>query len=181
MNIPVRLNELETVGEPKVAMGIIPCLNEFYVSAAWKLIKPIEEKFVKDCLEEYSLMEVWSKIFYGQAFLYMGYLDPTGKVKEEDSQAFVIDKLAKNPSENWVGFILLRLDPNAMFVWQVYIEPQFQKTTVFSGGLEWLKKLAKDRGCPYLAFSSYRKEWEMVSSKIGFTETYTVFRASLKE
>lgn len=171
----------EEEATPKIAMGIVPCYNEFYVSAAWKIIKPLEENFVRDCLEEYTLMDVWSKIFYGAAFLYMGYLDPTGKVTEESSQAFVIDKLVKNPADNWVGFVLLRLDPNAMFVWQVYIDPKFQNTTAFQVGLEWLKKLAKDRGCPYLAFSTYRKEWEKVAPKIGAVETYTVFRVPLKE
>jgi hypothetical protein len=168
---------------PTLAMGTVPCLNDFYVSAAWKIIKPIEENFVKQCLEEYSVVEIWSKIFYGQAFLYMGYLDPTGKVTEEKSQAYVLEKLANNPTENWVGFVLLRLDPNAMFVWQVWIEPQFRQTTVLAGGLEWLKKLAKDRGCPFLAGASYlnnvEKDVAAIAVKAGFQQTYTVFRCKL--
>lgn len=184
MDIEVRPAKVEE-GVPKLAMGIVPCLNDFYVSAAWKIINPIEEDFVKKCLEEYSLLEVWSKIFYGQAFLYMGYLDPTGKVTEEMSQAFVMDKLATNPKDNWVGFVLLRLDPNAMFIWQVWIEPKYRQTTVLSGGLEWLKKLAKDRGCPYLAGASYLRNVDNNISEIatrhGFQETYAVFRCSLKE
>jgi hypothetical protein len=185
VDIEVRPQQLEKEAIPKLAMGIIPCLNDFYVSAAWKIIKPIEEDFVKKCLEEYSLLEVWSKIFYGQAFLYMGYLDPSGKVTEEMSQAFVIDKLANNPKENWVGFVLLRLDPNGMFLWQVWIEPQYRGTTVLTGGLEWLKKLSRDRGCPYLGGASYLENVDQdvaeIAKKLGFTQTYTVFRMSLKE
>lgn len=171
--------ETEEVLEPKVAMGIVPCLNDLYVSAAWKVIKPIEEQFVKDSMEEYSLMEVWTKIFYGQAFLYMGYLDPTGKITEDQNQPFILGKLATNPLDNFVGFILLRFDPNAIFVWQVYIDQKFQNTNLIPGGLEWLKKLAKEKGAPYLSFSSYRKQWEKVAPRLGFSETYSVFRCKL--
>ncbi len=179
MNMELRPVPKEEPVLAKIAMGIIPCYNDFYVAAAWKLIKPIEEKFSKDSMEEYSVLDVWKAIYYGQAHLYLGYLDPSGKVTEEMSQAFVMAQVAKNPLEGWVGFVLTRFENNSLFVWQVYITPQFQNTEAIRVGLEWLKGIARDRGAQFLSFSSYRHEWEKVGPKLDFTETYTVFRHKL--
>lgn len=163
---------------PQLLMGLVPCLNPAFLQSAWKLIKEKVEALAVASIGEYTLMDVWRSIYFGQSHLYMAYVEE-GKVKSEDAQAFIVDRLNTNPEKDFVGYMIVRIDNNGFHIWQAHIEEKFAGTNIMAMGIEFLKKQAKEVGAEVLSFSSYRKGWERIAAKLDFQPTYTVYRTKL--
>lgn len=163
---------------PQLLMGLVRCLDAALLEAAWNLIKDKVKVLSEASIGEYTQMDVWSSIYFGRSYLYVAYVE-AGRVKAEDAQAFIADRLNRNPEKDFVGYMVVRIDDNAFHIWQAHIEEKFAGTNVMAMGIDFLKKKARDIGGSFLSFSSYRPGWEKIASKIGFERTYTVYRAKL--
>lgn len=175
--------EQEKKVTPQMALANIPCLDMFLLDTAWKLIKPVEEEFAKLSLGEYTIWDVYLSILYGGKHLYLAYLDSEGKVGHDQFRPYVLNCLAKNWVEKWMGFMILEFGKTEMHIFQAYITPEYQKTDALQRGLEWLKEEARSKGAPALSFDAQaeRTGWDKIGPKLGFQKINTRFRISLKE
>lgn len=173
--------KLESKKEPKLVLGAVRCLDYVMVMAAWDLIRPEVEKIADRSMDEYKAVDVWRAIFSGQTILYVAYMDQEGQVPDNGSEAYVAMKLLGEPTKDYVGFVLVRVDQTSVHIWQAYITPEFQKTNCLEVGLEFVASEARKMGAPYLSFSSVRSGWSLMAPKLGFEPTFTLYRKSLKE
>jgi hypothetical protein len=164
----------------KLMIGIIPCLNELFMRAAWKMIKDDVKKIADASMGEYTDYQVYQAIYFGSAHLYLGFVDRSGKVPDDQAQAFVSNKLINGEEKDLVGFLVARMEPTSVHLWQGFVKPEFSKENVLEMSIEYIKQRSKETGAPSLSFSTFRKGWERISEKLGFVETYTMYRCSLK-
>ena len=165
----------------KLMIGIIPCLNELFVRAAWNMIKKDVKDIADTTMGEYTDYQVYQAIFFGQAHLYLGFVDRTGKVPDEQAQAFVANKLLSNEEKDLVGFLIARMEPTAVHLWQGFVKPEFARDNVLELAIQYIKDKAKETGAPALSFTTFRKGWEKIARNMGFEETYTMYRCILKD
>lgn len=163
--------------KPQIAIGLIPCLNSYFVEKAWSVILPIVKDFAEKSQGEYNIYKVYRDIFYGGAHLYMAYVT-TEQVTNENRQKILMDCM-DNPSKNFAGYILVRPDPESVHLWQAYIVPEYQNTNVRELGFKYIEEQMKQIGAPYMTFSSLRNEWALMCKKYGFEEVYTVYRKKM--
>jgi hypothetical protein len=180
MDMKIKKQDEEKPAE-KLVVGAVRCLDHTLVMAAWNLIKPEVEKIVAMSLEEYQVVDVWKSIFSGQSILYLGYLDREGKIPKHEYDAYVAMKLLGESHKDYVGYMLMRVEQSGIFIWQLYIAPEFQKSNCMQVGLEFIAAEAKNMGSQYLSFSSTREAWGRLAPTMGFQPTFTVYRKSLKE
>jgi hypothetical protein len=170
----------EEVKNPSMLMGIIPCLNALFIDSAWSMIREEVEKLANASLGEYTMYQVYQAVFFGQAHLYLYFSDPSGKVTDENSQAFILDKVSRRDKDGFIGFIIARMDPSGMHLWQTFVSPEYGGKNVLELGLEFMVKQAKNIGCKYLSFSTLRKGWQKIAPELGFEETFTIYRRKIE-
>lgn len=183
MNMEIKPVEPIEERKPTFQMTIsnISCLDLFMLDSAWELIRKIEEEFAESSVGEYTAWDVYLSILYGGKHLFLAYLDPEGKVAPNQFRSYVFNCLGKKDVKNWIGFMVLEFGKTEIHIYQAYIVPEFQKTDAMSKGLDWLKDEARKRGAPALSFDTNRSGWERVAPQLGFKQTNTRFRISLKE
>jgi len=161
-------------------VGVVPALNKLFLDAAWNVIRPAVEKITNMSMGEYKLEQVYWKIFYGNAFLYMAYFDSIDPKTTE--QAYIAVKLGSRPEETkkkCIGYFILQPVDSGCLIWQAFILRAYQNEDTLRLGVEKIKAEAKRIGAPYLSFYSTREGWGRLAPKIGFTETFTTFRMQI--
>jgi GNAT superfamily N-acetyltransferase len=179
----MEIKETPKIEEQKnqaMLMGIVPCLNALFIDSAWSMIREEVEKLADASLGEYTMYQVYQAVFFGQAHLYIYFADPSGKVADENSQAFILDKISRRDRSGLIGFIVARMDPSGMHLWQVFVYPEYSGKNVLDVGLEFMVKQAKNIGCKYLSFSTSRKGWQRVAPELKFEETFTTYRRKIE-
>jgi GNAT superfamily N-acetyltransferase len=166
-------------GRSKLMIGVIPCLNELFMRAAWPMVKDDVKEMAEASKGEYTDYQVYQAVYYGQAHLYLGFVDRTGQVPDNQAQAFVANKILNGEAKDLAGFMIVRMDATAVHLWQGFVKPEFQGENVLELAIEYIKQQAKNTGAPHLSFATYRKGWERAAKKLGFEETYTIFRCRL--
>jgi len=169
----------EIQGKPQLFIGIVPCLNELFIRSAWSLIKPEVERLAEASLGEYTTYQVYQAIYFGSAHLYIGFVDRSGKIKEENAQAFIMDRLSREIKEDFSGYLIARMDPAGVHLWQGYIVPEFQHGNVLELAINFIKNKARETGSKHLSFSTFRPGWGKIAQRLGFVETFTTYRADL--
>ena len=187
------MTELETIKEvkkeiePKLILGQVPCFNVQLMSAIWDLIKPQIKNFADGSAGEYSINDIWQSIYFGKSFIYFLYLSRDEKDIEyanrgnEFANLLALRYLTQKKEKDLCGFMVVRLDPDSVHIWNAYIYPEYQKTNIFEIGYEAVEKVLKDIGTPAITFSSSRKGWAKKVEAIGFKEVYTIYRKQLGE
>lgn len=171
----------ESKGKPGLLIGIIPCYNELFVQAAWSIIKDEVEKLASASMGEYTAYQIYQKVFFGQAHLYMGFIDYSGKFDDEHAQAYVGEKVLKQEKEDFAGYMIVQMDSTAVHLLQGYVNPKFADLDILEMAIKFIKEKAKSTGAPYLSFSTFRKGWEGVAKNLGFVEGPTTYRLDLKK
>jgi hypothetical protein len=126
--------------EPKLILGQIPCFNVQLVGALWALIKPQVEKFAAESVGEYTVNEVWQSIYFGKSFVYFSYLSQDEKDIEyanrgsEFANLLALRYLTQKKEKDLCGFMIVRLDPDSVHIWNAYIYPEYQNTNIFELG-----------------------------------------------
>lgn len=165
---------------PQLVMGLVPCLNERFLNIAWTLIKSYVEELSSKTNGEYGIYDIWQNLWNGKCSLHLAYMNNSGKVTPENTGNMFVEHLA-NPKKDFVGYVITRLDPQSVHVWQVVIMPEYQNTNAFKVGYQYIENYLRNIGAPYITFSTQREGWHKTCLELGFTETYTVYRKALKE
>lgn len=172
--------------EPKLVLGQVPCFNVQLVGALWTLIKPQVEKFAAESVGEYTVNDVWQSIYFGKSFVYFSYLSQDGKDIEyanrgsEFANILALRYLTQKKEKDLCGFMIVRLDPDSVHIWNAYIYPKYQNTNIFELGYKAVEEVLKNIGTPAITFSSIRKGWDAQVEKIGFKKVYTIYRKTLE-
>jgi hypothetical protein len=162
-------------------IGVVECFHHLFVDAAWSLIRPAAEELATASMGEYTIYQVYQAIFYGSAHLYLGFIDETNLVKSENAQAFVMDRIVNKNRKGYAGYMLVRMDPSGLFLWQGVIESEFQSGNVLDLAIGYLKKRALDIGAEYIGFTSLSEAWGRKLKEQNFEKTFTTYRANLKK
>lgn len=165
--------------KPKLIMGLVPCLNQYFLDMAWKVIKPYVQKIAGMTQGEYDMYKVWQDIYFGQAHLYMCYEYTGDEITVEKFQEKLIGCL-KTPDVGFVGYVVIRFEPKCAHLWQAYITEKHQNTDTLKWCFDFTEKVVRDIAAPCITFSTQRKGWSSMCDQLGFTETYTVYRKELK-
>jgi hypothetical protein len=177
----IKIMEVKEMEEPQLVIGLIPALNRLFVDASWNIIRPHVENMAKASMGDYTAHEVWGAVYFGNAWLYMAYLE-TKPVK--DGQAYIAVKMGSSPEEaknDFVGYFILRPDAKGAFIWQAYIDPLQEGSNIMAKGIEFIVSEAQKIGTPRLTFSTLRQGWGRVAPKMGFRETFTTYTMELKK
>lgn len=161
-----------------LVMGLVPCLNNYFISIVWPVVKPYIEKLAQKSNGEYDIYRIWKDIYYGNVHLYVAYYSEE-EVKPENYQEKIVHFL-QTPDKNFVGYAIVRFEATHAHIWQAYITEKYQNTTALSTAFNYIENTVKDIGAPYISFSTMREGWHGMSAKLGFTETYTVYRKEIK-
>lgn len=179
------IKEEET--EPKLILGQVPCLNTQLIGAVWELIKDQVKIFAEESCGEYTQNDVWQSIYFGKSFVYFSYITKDEKDIEyanrgsEFANTLALRYLTQKKEEDFCGFMIARLDPESVHIWNAYVTPKFQNTNIFEIGYKAVEKTLQDIGTPAITFSSTKRAWGKKIKEIGFDEVYTIFRKELGE
>ena len=182
--VPMVLKTEEKVKPmPQLIIGTVPCGTGYEPlhRLAWKLIKPYVDDLANKTQGEYTSYKVKTNLWSGQASLHLGYMDDSGEVTADNVGDMVVKHLINNPKKDFVGYIITRLDPDSIHIWQVVVMPEYQNTNAFKLGYGYLEGYFKEIGDMDITFSTLRDGWHKQCQELGFTEIYTVYRKSLKD
>lgn len=155
--------------QPQLVMEQTPCFSPL-VNMVWPTIKPCAEELAAQSFKEFDVYDVYKEIYFGSALLFMGYI-------VDDREAY--EKGDPSVKKTFVGYVLVKLEKNAAHIWQVYIVEAHRHTNVFELGYAWLEAELKKIGAKQLSMSVSKLHWDNACKKIGFTETFTLYRKDL--
>lgn len=153
---------------PQLVMEPVPCFSPL-VNMVWPTIKTIVEELARESYGEFESFDVFKEIYFGSAFLYMGYM-------VEDKERYDRGEEVK---KTFVGYAIVKLDKSSAHIWQVYIVPEYRATNVFEIGYLWIEAEMKKVGARYMSLSAQRALWGSACQKLGYNETFTIFRKKL--
>lgn len=183
VQMPGTAVEQPTGAEPKLIMGVVPCLNTTIVYSAWSKIKDAVASICKQH-GDFTEYEVMNAIYHGAAFLYIGYVSDNQEemdfatANEANANALVMKKIDTD-AKGFAGFCLVRLDPKAPHIWMAHVPTEYAGTNIFELGLQAVLDKFKKIGAPYVTFSTMRRGWERVADALGFQEAFTIYRKEL--
>lgn len=154
----VKMAEIVPPESPQLVIELAQTYPKERFDAAWSEIKPFVEELAEASAGEYDAYTVAHALLFGTAHLYVGRL--------------------MNPARTFVGYMLIRYEPQSVHIWQAYIVPEFRKTNVFHMGADYIEREFKKMGAKHITFSATR-EWGEVIEKMGFTRTFTIWRKPL--
>ena len=180
-NMEIKTEETTKSTVQQLVIETVPCGISFEPlhRTAWNLIQPHAEALANKTNGEYTGYTLKQALWNGNASLHLAYMDDSGKASPENNAALVLKHLA-TPEKDFVGYIITRLDPQSMHIWQVVIMPEYQNTNAFNLGFEYLKTFLKMWGLPDVTLSSQREGWHHKCIELGFVELYTVYRQKFK-
>lgn len=155
----------ETVPEsqgPQLIIEPVPCLSPL-VNMVWPTVKPHIEELASQSHGDFTVYDVYKEVFYGSAFLLLGYM--------------VDDKKEKK----FIGFVIYKLEKTAAHIWQTFIIPEYRATNVFDLGYRWIESELKKTGAEYISMSIDKGQWHHSMQKLGYSETFTIYRKRIKE
>jgi len=175
--------EKNEAAEPKLILGVVPCLNTSIVGGAWNKIKDAVAEICKQH-GDFTEYEVMNAIYHGAAFLYVGFITDDQEeiafaiTNESNANALVMKKIDTN-EEGFAGFCLIRLDPKSPHIWMAYVVQKYAGTNTFELGMQVILDKLKQLGAKYVTFSTMRRGWERAAGALGFAEQFTVYRKEL--
>lgn len=146
---------------PQFSMELITFSSREVLDRHWETIKPYVAELADASAGEYDPYFVYLDLFSGRSQLYIGYL------------------IEADGSKTFVGYALMRLDPGACHLWQVYILEKHRHTNILQMGAEFIEREVRNIGAKHITFSTLR-EWGDAVEKMGFKRTYTLYRKELK-
>jgi ribosomal protein S18 acetylase RimI-like enzyme len=166
-------------GRAQLLMGLLPCLNQFLLSAVAPVIMPGLKEIEAANMESFTVFQVMTDILYGNKQLHMGYADRTGIRPEQFQETFA--KKLQEPAKDFVGFSIIEPLRNAGFhIFAVYIMPEFRGSNMMKNGLEYLEAEAKKMGSPYISLSTAHENG-VAFSTLGYVETTSHYRKRLQK
>ena len=154
------------------------------IHCAINLIKPQSTELCKISAGEDTFESVAYHLGCGLATLYMGFTVKTEedkKILEDEQTSF--DKMMA-VTRDYAGYVITKFHPGLprnIHIWQVSILPKYQNTTLRNIGLRELEKRFKENGTEEITMESMREGWHEDAAKLGFVETFTKYRKSLKQ
>jgi hypothetical protein len=171
---------LHVVTRPQLVMGLLPCLNQFLLSAVAPVIMPGLKEIEEANMESFTVFRVMMDILYGNKQLHMGYVDRTGTAKTENFQQEFASKL-QTPEKDYIGFVITEPLRTAGFhIFAVYIMPEFRASNMMQLGFAYIEGEAKKMGSPYLSLAT-RHDASGALSHFGFVETTSNYRKKLSK
>src|SRR3990167_5283554 len=149
-----RAEVVESEG-PQLIMELAETHSKSKFDAAWAQIKAGVEELASASAGEDDAYSVAHSLIFGLSHLYVGRLN--------------------NAEQTFVGFLIIRYEPQSVHIWQAYIVPEFRKTNVFQMGADFIEREFKKVGAKHVTFSATR-EWGETIERLGFTRTFTLWR-----
>jgi len=178
----IKTEEMAKPIAPQLIIACVPCGTFFepHHTATWRLIQPYVEAIADKTKGEYTGYAVKQSLWNGQASVHLAYMDNSGTATQDNSIDLVFKHLISDPKKDFVGYIITRLDPASMHIWQVEIMPEYRATNAFKLGVGYLDGFVKLWSSPPVTMSSQREGWHKMCIDAGFEELYTVYRKVLK-
>lgn len=176
--------EGKKMAEAALIIGVIPCYNQV-VNSIWAFIKSSVELLAKLSGGEYEVFDVYRSIWFGQSFLYAGYMcdsqeDFDFASKGSDNANLLVAKyITMKKEKDFAGYMLVRMDDHGAHIWQAYIPQEYRDTPVFAKGLSFVCDRLAEIGVKNVTFTSPRKGWGERIGVMGFEEGMTTFHKTL--
>ena len=177
-------DEGKKMAEAALIIGVIPCYNQV-VNSIWAIIKGPAAKLAKLSGGEYEVYDVYKSIWFGQSFLYAGYMcdsqedfDFASKCAE-NANLLVAKYITLKKEKDFAGYTLVRLDDRGAHIWQAYIPQEYRNTPVFEKGLGFIREKLAEIGVRNTTFTSPRAGWGERIGAMGFKEGMTSFHMAI--
>ena len=160
---------------PILAMRYVH-FNDVEADIALEMVRPYVTDLAKKS-GEYSFANIKQLIYSRALVLYLGYTVKADEDKEAiehlGTKIQDIDPIDKD----FAGYILV--EPNFItrraHIWQAFIMPKYQGTTLLKVGMNWLEKMLKEKNdIATVTMSSPKEGWHKAAAELGFAETYTI-------
>jgi hypothetical protein len=162
---------------PKPLIGLIPGFNLYFLNAAWEAIKPGIEELCAASNGEYEPHKLYMGIHNAALHLYMGYIDKTGKVKQEDFQVVFPEKL-RTPKEDYAGFLIVQFREDAAHIYAGYVVPEYRNTNLMELGLKFIEDQIRKVPFPYMTMATHPSLAKLLQG-LGYNEMTMNFRKKL--
>jgi hypothetical protein len=172
--------------EPVLIIGTISPLSSL-MHSVWEFLKGPAEQIAKMARGEYEAYDVFRAVYFGHAFLYVGYMcdskaDAEFAAKSPEAANVVVAKYVTMKREkDLVGYTVVRMDERAAHIWQAYMAEGFRGTEKFDQCLAVIEEGMKSVGVPAVTFSAIRAGMGERVKKAGYREGMTLYHKVLKE
>ena len=172
--------------KPEFILELIPpdCANYLF-----PIIKPLVDDLAEKSLGEFTTAFTYSKVLFGAVQLWYGYVvdDKEEYLKVDEKVSPMENKYRRlfnsKVKKDFAGYILIEFNPNdpkPPHIWQIAILPKYQNTNIMELGQEALLKEFDAIGIKELTMSTSRAGWQDIAPKMGFVETFTIYRKTWK-
>lgn len=172
------IDPTEVKKDPQLVLVLVQPLA---FDAVMARMKTLAEEMAEKSGGEYSLYTTYLQCKWGTTQLYYGYV-------VQDIEAFkklneFEQHMNPNIEREFVGYVIIshKLDTNIPpHIWQASIIPKYYGTNVFELGVKEIEKVLRSWGAKEYTMSSPRSGWQDKAVKMGFNETFTIYRHKLE-
>lgn len=152
------------------------------------LAKPLIDDLAAKSLGEFTTDYTYAKIIWGSTQLFYGYIveDKEEYLKVDEKVSPLENKYRRlfnsKVKKDFAGFVLIEFNPNdpkPPHIWQLAILPKYQNTNILELGQTAILGEFKNIGCKEITMSASRLGWQELAPKMGFVETFTIYRKKL--
>jgi len=159
-----------------MVIGLIPNLNLQFLNHVWPVIRPCLEE-IEQRVGEWTVYDVYLRIYGGSLNLYMAYADESGQARPEKFQEIFVNRL-NDPGKGFTALMLVEMGPKAFHIFAGYVMPEYRTSQVARLGFEFIEKEARKVKAPALTTCEI-DDRDLVMRRLGFSKLYTTFRKTL--
>lgn len=183
---PIETGLVVVEKKPEFILELIPPDCAVYL---FPTIKTLVDDLAEKSLGEFTTALTYSKVLFGAVQLWYGYVvdDKEEYLKVDEKVSPMENKYRRlfnsKVKKDFAGYILIEFNPNdpkPPHIWQISILPKYQNTNIIQLGQEALLKEFDLIGIKELTMSTSRNGWQEIAPKMGFVETFTIYRKTWK-
>lgn len=148
-----------------------------------EMIKPMATVLAEKSKGEYTFAHIWQGIWPGHCHLYMVYAAKSeeGQKKIEDLETGWFE--LKGIEKEFAGYVVIKWEfgGTTAHIWQAVLEPKYNSTNALQIGLNKIEEKLKWLAIENVTLSSPRSGWRDMAIRLGFEETFSIYRKSLKK
>lgn len=176
--IDMTVKMAEVRKEPQLVLDLVP---NHVVDLVFPLMKPYAQDLAEKSLGEYTVYDVYMQARWGTSHLFLGYIVPD--VEAYRSMDLMTRILDPKVEKEFAGYVLVKhsFNEKAPHIWQAVIIPKYQGTNILEIGCKYLEEEFRKIGIGEVSMSSLRAGWHDTAAKLGFAETFTIYRKKLSQ
>ena len=168
--------------EPKLVIGLMPVDFTGALNLAWKMIFPGLEELARDGSDDFTPFGVRVGMFNKAYWVYLFYMDTTGKATPDQFQNIFSEKL-QTPEEDFVGFVVVepfrqRGVGMEAHIFAAYVMPKYRTTNVAILGIEQIEGQMKELKHTAVTLCT-RPDVSMAFKSLGYKTTTMNYRKDI--